>query len=566
MAISTAERNRRKRERKKREKEKKRLEEINDEKVTNELEEVSSGNKRDVEIEVEYVTEPTLVDKEKADDDGGDIGEIMRKFQMRSAVALVSDDENGVAKKESSDEDIESVIDAENDTDRDDLENQAPLLSNRKMRELNRPTVAQLKNEVKRADLVEAHDVTAADPHFLITLKSIPGTVPVPRHWGRKRKYLQGKRGIEKLPFQLPNFIVQTGITEIRSAIAEDEQNMSIKQKNRARVAPKLGAVDVDYRTLHDAFFKYQSKPKMTKFGDLYYEGKEFETQKSQHFQPGVYSDTLRKALGMTTEGSPPPWLVNMQRHGPPPSYPNLKIPGLNAPIPEGCNYGYHVNGWGKPPIDTFGRPLYGGNPFGNPAGSSDQDGLGGGENGVLVTSDGKTLLKTFWGALPSAEGAEDDDDDDADDSSEEGSSDEDMEASDEEGEETEEKPENNEEGLAATLGAESDLPSDGVESVVPNSSLELRKVQGEETPMFETPKPLYTVLKQTDANNENQVGAVFKSDIAYVLPGSGNDTTVEGAESVLSKAVIDDTGKRKRPNTADDDEEADALGKKFKF
>lgn len=31
----------------------------------------------------------------------------------------------------------------------------------------------------------------------------------------------------------------------------------------------------------------------------------------------------------------PPPWLIAMQRYGPPPSYPNLKIPGLNAPIPE---------------------------------------------------------------------------------------------------------------------------------------------------------------------------------------------------------------------------------------
>ena len=31
----------------------------------------------------------------------------------------------------------------------------------------------------------------------------------------------------------------------------------------------------------------------------------------------------------------PPPWLVAMQRYGPPPSYPNLKIPGLNSPIPE---------------------------------------------------------------------------------------------------------------------------------------------------------------------------------------------------------------------------------------
>lgn len=49
-----------------------------------------------------------------------------------------------------------------------------------------------------------------------------------------------------------------------------------------------------------------------------------------------------------------------MQRYGPPPSYPNLKIPGLNAPIPPGCSFGYHAGGWGKPPVDERGRPLYG--------------------------------------------------------------------------------------------------------------------------------------------------------------------------------------------------------------
>jgi len=58
--------------------------------------------------------------------------------------------------------------------------------------------------------------------------------------------------------------------------------------------------------------------------------------------------------------GAPPPWLINMQRYGPPPSYPNLKIPGLNAPIPPGAQFGYHPGGWGKPPVDELGRPLYG--------------------------------------------------------------------------------------------------------------------------------------------------------------------------------------------------------------
>jgi splicing factor 3B subunit 2 len=60
------------------------------------------------------------------------------------------------------------------------------------------------------------------------------------------------------------------------------------------------------------------------------------------------------------TDNTPPPWLINMQRYGPPPSYPSLRIPGLNAPIPPGASFGYHPGGWGKPPVDEFGRPLYG--------------------------------------------------------------------------------------------------------------------------------------------------------------------------------------------------------------
>lgn len=44
-----------------------------------------------------------------------------------------------------------------------------------------------------------------------------------------------------------------------------------------------------------------------------------------------------------------------MQRYGPPPSYPQLKIPGLNAPIPLGAKFGYQPGGWGKPPVDEVG-------------------------------------------------------------------------------------------------------------------------------------------------------------------------------------------------------------------
>jgi splicing factor 3B subunit 2 len=101
----------------------------------------------------------------------------------------------------------------------------------------------------------------------------------------------------------------------------------------------------------------------LTRFGEVYYEGKEFEVR-IEHQRPGALSDRLRRALAMESDRSPPPWLINMQRFGPPPSYPHLKIPGLNAPIPPGCTYGYGPGQWGKPPVDRTGMPLYG-DPFG---------------------------------------------------------------------------------------------------------------------------------------------------------------------------------------------------------
>merc|ERR1719350_839350 len=68
----------------------------------------------------------------------------------------------------------------------------------------------------------------------------------------------------------------------------------------------------------------------------------------------------LGMPVGPNAHKVPPPWLIAMQRYGPPPSFPNLKIPGLNNPIPPGCSFGYHAGGWGKPPVDEYGRPLYG--------------------------------------------------------------------------------------------------------------------------------------------------------------------------------------------------------------
>ena len=231
--------------------------------------------------------------------------------------------------------------------------------SRKKLLKLQRMSVAELKTRAAHPEVVDWVDVTAEDPDLLVHLKGYRNLVPVPGHWSMKRKYLAGKRGIVRPPFELPEYIKDTGISQMRETVRETESEQSLKSKQRQRTQPKMGKIVVDYQRLHDAFFKYQTKPIMTPHGDLYREGKEFET-KLREKKPGVLSQELREALGMTHPLLPPPWLLNMQRFGPPPSYPKMRIPGLNAPIPEGAQWGYHPGGWGKPPVDQYNRPLYG--------------------------------------------------------------------------------------------------------------------------------------------------------------------------------------------------------------
>ncbi|KAI8424875.1 hypothetical protein MSG28_006796 [Choristoneura fumiferana] len=331
-------------------------------------------------------------------------------------------------------------------------------LSKRKLKKLSRLSVAELKQLVARPDVVEMYDVTARDPKLLVQLKAHRNTVQVPRHWCYKRKYLQGKRGIEKPPFDLPDFIKKTGIMEMRASLQDKDDTKTLKAKMRERARPKLGKIDIDYQKLHDAFFKWQTKPRMTIHGDLYYEGKEFETRLREK-KPGDLSEELRTALGMPVgPGShkvPPPWLIAQQRYGPPPSYPNLKIPGLNAPIPEGCAFGYHAGGWGKPPVDEHGKPLYG-DVFGHhalgPDDGEDQD-----------------IDRTMWGELES----ESEEESEEEESEEEGEGEADASGAATPGE-----------GLVTPLGASSVPP--GVETP---DTIELRKkkvesdLEGGDTP-----------------------------------------------------------------------------------
>lgn len=297
-------------------------------------------------IEFEYVPAPlSLGDNENLN------SEFANVIQRFTAIQNHSEDDEGYAGEKT-----DEAVQVGSDSQSDEHPTESAPISKKKMKKMSRMSLAELKHYAKHPEIVEWEDVTSPDPKLLVQLKATRHSVPVPRHWCQKRKYLSGKRGFVKPAFELPSFIRDTGITELRDTMRAQDATKRIKVKAREKMHPKLGRITVDYEKLYDAFFKYQTKPPLTGHGELYYEGREFDGKVDK--KPGFLSEELRSALGMTNHLIPPPWLLNMQKYGPPPSYPHIKLPGLNAPIPDGAQWGYHPGGWGKPPNDSFLRDI----------------------------------------------------------------------------------------------------------------------------------------------------------------------------------------------------------------
>jgi len=408
-------------------------------------------------------------------------------------------------------------------------------LSKKRRKQLNKLSIAELKSLVKNPEVVEWQDVSSSDPRLLVQIKAQRNIVPVPGHWSLKREYLSSKRGIEKPPFKLPKFISETGITEMRDAVLEKQAEQSLKQKQRERVQPKMGKLDIDYQKLYDAFFRFQTKPSLTRFGDVYYEGKEWEAD-YKYFKPGELSEGVKDALGIQP-GFPPPWLLQQQRMGPPPSYPTFKIPGLNAPLPPGAAWGFGPGQWGKPPLDEYNRPLYGGDIFG----------ILPGQPGAPTTAPAQTqqplapqpppgepVERNLWGELQAPQ--------------------EDSEEEDESEDEEEEEDDDVPGGLQTPSGLEtpggfvSTVPSEyhgapsGVESSMAGE-FDLRKQRrGYETEESTAgPRSAYTVVPERQA----QAQGFFGSDRAYDLSKNAPGGPVLGQDE-------DGGRKRKKPGDVD--------------
>eukprot|EP01088_Endostelium_zonatum_P013240 TRINITY_DN2767_c0_g2_i1.p1 TRINITY_DN2767_c0_g2~~TRINITY_DN2767_c0_g2_i1.p1 ORF type:complete len:463 (-),score=177.59 TRINITY_DN2767_c0_g2_i1:87-1475(-) len=334
------------------------------------------------EVEIEYVTK-SITDEIQDPELKSQLALILQRFENKSSSKKIQNDNvmpQDVPEKESQKSDDPSKPSDENSTNGDNKKSQPKNdepkvpLSNRQRRKLERKDITTLKLNVSRPELVEKGDVNSPDPLLLLHIKSTPHTVAVPRHWSLKRKYLQSKRGVSKPPFTLPAFIANTGISVVRNIAhlqgegkdGDPTKRTGGKRQQRARMRGKIGQMELEYTVLYDAFFKYQTKPKMTGFGEVYYENKEHELKPRDKI-PGVLSKELRVALGMEPVGEQGngnnnnsmygangmgtgvvPWAEAMMKWGLPPWYKDIKVPGVNCPPGwDGRNVGGMGGRWG---------------------------------------------------------------------------------------------------------------------------------------------------------------------------------------------------------------------------
>lgn len=137
------------------------------------------------QVEVEYVPEKAELDDSLPEE----FRKVFEKFSFsETAASEETDKKDEIAANAASNK----KADSDSEEEEEDNQQKEKGISNKKKKLQRRMKIAELKQICSRPDVVEVWDATAADPKLLVYLKSYRNTVPVPRHWCQKRKFLQG--------------------------------------------------------------------------------------------------------------------------------------------------------------------------------------------------------------------------------------------------------------------------------------------------------------------------------------------------------------------------------------
>nr|BAS01671.1 splicing factor 3bA [Lotharella vacuolata] len=149
-----------------------------------------------------------------------------------------------------------------------------------------------LKKIANRPDKIGIHDTRSKFCFSLVNIKDMQKSIDVPILWKTKKKFLIGNKGNENSNIFLKYYV------NINSKIKKGFKNF----KNILELIDK----EVVFKTY-------------LKFGEYFYEGKNLE-KNLEKYRPGVLSENLREALGISTYSNPP-WILNFKKFGLPPSY-----------------------------------------------------------------------------------------------------------------------------------------------------------------------------------------------------------------------------------------------------
>lgn len=161
--------------------------------TTEDTKDEEADENEDLAVEIEYVQEEIVYDEKNPY--FKQFAKIFDIFKIKDEKTLKKEEEEEAKRKE-----LQRMIELkkvpkfeeeEIEEKKEPGDDDKPKISKRKQKQLSRMSVAELKQCVARPDVVEMHDVTAKDPKLLVLLKATRNSVPVPRHWCAKRKYLQ---------------------------------------------------------------------------------------------------------------------------------------------------------------------------------------------------------------------------------------------------------------------------------------------------------------------------------------------------------------------------------------
>ncbi|KAJ1901636.1 hypothetical protein LPJ66_000661, partial [Kickxella alabastrina] len=196
--------------------------------------------------------------------------------------------------------------------------------------------------------------------------------------------------------------------------------------------------------------------------------------------------------------------------------------------------WGFHPGGWGRPPVDEFGRPLYG-DVFAAASAQGDVPVAAATNIAAGVPQpigDLSTSEKKYWGDLEVAESSDEEEDDDED------------EDSDENANSGAEEEANQPRGEAEAVGLTDEQLRSGMATIPSGletpSVLQLRKQAAREDST--TNKQLYTILpEQATAQLEGIMGSQFTYDMSTALDPSKKKGVGEPAgkkSKVMGKGV----------------------------